>query len=76
MAFQEIKLACRVLAKSPGFTAVAALSLALGIGANSAIFSLADALLLRPLPIRDPGAVVTVTTNTPDNPYSGVSFIP
>jgi len=74
MAFQEIKLACRVLAKSPGFTAVAALSLALGIGANSAIFSLADALLLRPLPIRDPGAVVTVTTNTPDNPYSGVSY--
>ena len=57
-----------------GFTAIAALSLALGIGANSAIFSLADALLLRPLPIRDPGAVVTVTTNTPDNPYSGVSY--
>jgi len=74
MAFQEIRLAVRVLAKNPGFTAVAALSLALGIGANSAIFSLADALLLRPLPIRDPGAVVTVTTNTPDNPYSGVSY--
>jgi hypothetical protein len=63
-----------VLAKNPGFTAIAALSLALGIGANSAIFSLADAILLRPLPIRDPGAVVTVTMNTPDNPYSGVSY--
>jgi len=74
MAFQEIRLAFRVLAKSPGFTAIAALSLALGIGANSAIFSLADAILLRPLPIRDPGAVVTVTTNTPDNPYSAVSY--
>ena len=74
MAFQEIKHAFRVLAKTPGFTAVAALSLALGIGANSAIFSLADAILLRPLPVRDPGAVVTVTTNTPDNPYSGVSY--
>jgi len=74
MAFQEIRLTFRVLAKNRGFTAIAALSLALGIGANSAIFSLADALLLRPLPIRDPGAVVTVTTNTPDNPYSAVSY--
>src|ERR1035441_1468635 len=74
MAFQEIRLTFRVLTKNRGFTAIAALSLALGIGANSAIFSLADALLLRPLPIRDPGAVVTVTTNTPDNPYSGVSY--
>ena len=74
MAFQEIRLTLRVLAKNRAFTAIAALSLALGIGANSAIFSLADALLLRPLPIRDPGAVVTVTTNTPDNPYSGVSY--
>src|ERR1035438_3683385 len=74
MAFQEIRLTFRVLAKNRGFTAIAAMSLALGIGANSAIFSLADALLLRPLPIRDPGAVVTVTTNTPDNPYSGVSY--
>ena len=74
MAFQEIRLTFRVLTKNRGFTAIAALSLALGIGANSAIFSLADALLLRPLPIRDPGAVVNVTTNTPDNPYSGVSY--
>lgn len=74
MAFQEIRLTFRVLAKNRGFTAICALSLGLGIGANSAIFSLADALLLRPLPIRDPGAVVTVTTNTPDNPYSGVSY--
>jgi putative ABC transport system permease protein len=74
MAFQEIRHTFRMLAKNPGFTAVAALSLALGIGANSAIFSLADALLLRPLPIADPGAVLTVTTNTPDNPYGGVSY--
>jgi putative ABC transport system permease protein len=74
MAFQEIRLTFRVLAKNRGFTAIAALSLALGIGANSAIFSLADALLLRPLPIRDPGAVVTTTTNTPGNPYGGVSY--
>jgi macrolide transport system ATP-binding/permease protein len=74
MAFQEIRHTYRMLAKNPGFTAIAALSLALGIGANSAIFSLADALLLRPLAVRDPGSVVTVSTTTPDNPYGGVSY--
>jgi len=74
MAFQEVRHTFRILAKNPGFTAIAAISLALGIGANSAIFSLADALLLRPLPIKEPGAVVSVTNNTPNNPYDGVSY--
>ncbi len=74
MAFQEIRHTFRMLAKNPGFTAIAALSLALGIGANSAIFSLADALLLRPLPIRDPGAVVTVTSSTPGDRFGNVSY--
>ena len=63
-----------MLLKSPGFTAIAALSLALAIGVNSAIFSLADALLLRPLPVLAPSSVVTVSTNTPDNPFGGVSY--
>src|SRR5262249_17484625 len=49
-----------MLAASPGFTSVAILSLAIGIGANCAIFSFADALLLRPLPGPRPGEVLTV----------------
>jgi hypothetical protein len=74
MLLKEIRQAFRLLAKNPAVTAIAALSLALGIGANSAIFSLADALLLRPLPVADPADVVTVSTNTPDNPFGGTSF--
>ena len=74
MAFQDVRHAYRMFARNPGFTAIAVLSLALGIGANSAVFSLADALLLRPLPVRDPGAVVTITTTPPGSPFGGVSY--
>ncbi len=59
---QDVRHGCRLLAKHPGFTSVAVLSLGLGIGANSAVFSLADALLLRPLPVRAPGDIVAVST--------------
>jgi putative ABC transport system permease protein len=58
--WQDVRYGCRMLAKAPAFTLVAVLSLAVGIGANCAIFSFADALLLRPLPVARPADVVTV----------------
>jgi predicted permease len=58
--WQDVRYGCRMLAANPGFTLVAIGSLALGIGANCAAFSWADALLLRPLTVARPGEVVTV----------------
>src|SRR5512140_2823421 len=58
--WQDLRYGCRMLAKAPAFTGVAILSLAIGIGANCAIFSFADALLLRPLPVARPGEIFTV----------------
>lgn len=71
--FQDLRYAFRQLGKAPAFTAVAAGTLALGIGANAAIFALVDATLLRPLPLPDPGRLVMIWERTESSDRGGVS---
>jgi len=66
--WQDFRFGARMLAKAPGFTAVAVLTLALGIGANTSIFTVANALMLRPLPYSDPGRIALIFGSRADQP--------
>src|SRR5262245_12668543 len=75
--YNDLRYAFRQLSKNNGFTAVAVMTLAMGIGAKTAIFSVVNAILLRPLPYNDPGRLAMLWTNNPkrDIHEEGTSFL-
>src|SRR5262245_61712899 len=73
--FQDLRFGARALRRNPGFSAVALLSMALAIGINTAVFSLINAIVLRPLPVRNPDELVALyAMNSKNSGYSTTSY--